>query len=293
MSSGPRIVIRPEEVAAPLRVAAPLSTYADSSPGSKIAWLWVILATFVPLVNAWVWWQLPVRDVTGRRLAKALAVVSCGLSLLFVSSIALLTFYPQVDWIERTASDAEASVVMIAAGDALGTGVVIASHGERHLILTNKHVVQDAAELMVASRTTSAASGKTVALALSDNVDLALVVVESAGLRPLGPIARFDAVRVGQRVVAVGHPQGLDYTITEGIVSAKRWGTQLQTTAAIRPGNSGGPLVNQRGEIVGINTWIVREEVGLGFAHRADLALDRAQWNFTENVDDLFNRVLR
>ena len=104
---------------------------------------------------------------------------------------------------------------------------------------------------------------------------MALLVIEAAELKPLGRIASYGSVHPGLEVAAVGHPMGLDFTITDGIISAKRGGVFLQTSAPISGGNSGGPLVSRDGKVVGVNTMIVKPEVGpsMAFAVRADLVL--------------------
>jgi S1-C subfamily serine protease len=261
-----------------------------------VTWPWLLLATLVPGLNAWVWWRLPVATTTNRRLCRAAAIVSCVLSLLIPIGVVALLLSPSPDWIEATAIRSERGVVLIAFEDSLGTGIVVASRGDQHLVLTNKHVVSGhTSPPDVFSRVAGKFPGAVVGTAKDDEVDLAMLLVEADGLRPLGRIASFDEVRVGERVVAVGHPQGLDYTITEGIVSAKRWDTHVQTSAAISPGNSGGPLINQQGAVVGVNTWMVKEDVAqsLGFAIRADLVLDSAQWTFTQDVAELLDRIPR
>jgi serine protease Do len=302
VESAPLIVIRPEEVAQPLRIVLPAPddayrVHADLPPqnhASPMLWPWLLLAALVPGLNAWVWWRLPASTTTGRRLCRAAAIVSCVMSLLIPFGVAAVLLSPRPDWIEVAAIKSGRGVVLIAFEDSLGTGIVIASRGDHHLVLTNKHVVAGhASPPEVFSRVAGRFPAVVVGTATNDEVDLALLLVEAQGLRPLGRIAAFDEVRVGERVVAVGHPHGLDYTITEGIVSAKRWETHLQTSAAISPGNSGGPLVNQQGAVVGVNTWKVQEDVaqGLGFAIRADVVLDRAQWTFTQNVAGLLDSI--
>ena len=94
-------------------------------------------------------------------------------------------------------------------------------------------------------------------------------------------------------MAAVGHPLGLEYTITDGIISAKRGGMLLQTSTPINPGNSGGPLINRRGDIVGVNTMMISPEHGqsLAFAFRADLLRDREQWQYLMDVSGLLARV--
>jgi serine protease Do len=151
----------------------------------------------------------------------------------------------------------------------LGSGVVVS--GEGH-ILTNNHVVADVDEIQVQLH-----DGRTLparVIGTDPRTDLAVLRVEAGNLAPL-PFGDSDTVAVGQRVVAIGNPFGLEETVTQGIISATGRSTPdsatefFQTDTAINPGNSGGPLVNLRGEIVGINTAIGGETgnwAGVGFA---------------------------
>jgi len=151
-----------------------------------------------------------------------------------------------------------------------GSGVVIDSKG---YILTNNHVVDEADEVKV-----TFADGKTVnakVVGTDPRTDLAVVKVESGDVRP-AKIGDSDKVQVGEWVMAIGNPFGLDHTVTVGVLSAKnRSGFQsgakhyedfLQTDASINPGNSGGPLINLDGEVIGINTMIAGIGTGIGFA---------------------------
>ncbi|MFI4915715.1 MAG: trypsin-like peptidase domain-containing protein [Phycisphaerales bacterium JB060] len=161
----------------------------------------------------------------------------------------------------------------------VGSGVIVTANG---YALTNHHVIQGADEV-VATLT----DGREVAAQIigSDpGTDLAVLRLEASDLTP-ARIADSDGLEVGDWVVAVGSPFGLDHTVTAGIVSAKgrsgltprtatrqridRFEEFIQTDAAINPGNSGGPLVNLHGELVGINSMIASSgggSVGIGFA---------------------------
>jgi serine protease Do len=152
-----------------------------------------------------------------------------------------------------------------------GSGVIVSPDGE---ILTNHHVIEtprdsDSTEIMV--KTSDGRSFKATVLGKDKELDLALIKVDAHHL-PFARLGDSDAARVGEWVVAIGNPLGLDHTVTAGIISAKGRnilaGIQsfLQTDAAINLGNSGGPLLNLRGEVIGINTMIRADGQNIGFA---------------------------
>jgi serine protease Do len=157
----------------------------------------------------------------------------------------------------------------------LGSGVIIDSSG---LALTNAHVVEGATQVDVTMLDGTKHKAKVVGL--DKKTDLAVLRLEGGGKKfPFLPLGDSDEVQVGDWVLAVGSPFGLQATVTSGIVSAKArqigagpYDDFLQTDAAINPGNSGGPLVSMRGEVVGINTAIVRGGSGIGFAIPANMA---------------------
>jgi serine protease Do len=161
--------------------------------------------------------------------------------------------------------------------NASGSGSGLIVDGDGHIV-TNNHVIGDATEIEVRlsdkTRLTAHVVGK------DPDTDLALLKV-SAG-RPLAS-ARFGdstGVKVGQWVLAVGNPFGLDQTVTLGVVSGigreninlSRYENFIQTDASINPGNSGGPLFNLRGEVIGINTAIINFAQGIGFAIPSNMA---------------------
>jgi serine protease Do len=150
----------------------------------------------------------------------------------------------------------------------VGSGVIIDKDGQ---ILTNAHVVDGAASLTV----TLDSGNKTPAriLGLDPVLDLALLRVESATALPAARLGDSSAVKVGDEVVAIGNPIGLDQTMTRGIVSGLNRllpgisdEPMIQTDAPINPGNSGGPLVDRCGGVVGINTLISEDAQSIGFA---------------------------
>src|SRR5262249_10348747 len=162
---------------------------------------------------------------------------------------------------------------------ALGSGVVMSSDG---YVLTNNHVVEGADDVRV-ELTDGGRSLKAKVVGTDKPSDLAVLKVEASDLRPIA-VGNSDAVQVGDVVLAVGNPMGLGQTVTMGIVSAKGRHTDagdgsfedfLQTDAPINHGNSGGALVNTKGELVGINSQILSNNegnIGIGFAIPANMA---------------------
>ena len=159
----------------------------------------------------------------------------------------------------------------------MGSGVIVDSSG---IILTNNHVVNDADKLLIKlhdGREFEATEWKT-----DPKTDIAVVRIDTKDSLPAAVIGNSDQLNVGDWVIAVGAPFGLDETVTAGIISAKARGIGitareefLQTDAAINPGNSGGPLVNLDGQVIGINTAISSTSggyQGIGFAVPVNLA---------------------
>jgi serine protease Do len=168
--------------------------------------------------------------------------------------------------------------------EASGSGFIVSQDG---YILTNNHVVQgfDRVEITLTDRRTFPAR----VIGRDETTDVAVLKIDERGL-PYASLGDDTGTKIGEWVVAIGNPLGLDFTVTAGIVSAKGRGSRqvqlnnrnnwsitdfIQTDAAINPGNSGGPLVNVRGEVIGINTAIASQTgyySGYGFAIPITLA---------------------
>jgi putative serine protease PepD len=191
------------------------------------------------------------------------------------------------DSVEDVAAEVLPSVVSISvqsqAGSGTGTGVVISSDGQ---ILTNNHVVASGGELTVTFHDGTTARAEVIG---TDPVtDLAVIQAQDVSGLDAAELGSSDDLEVGQQVVAIGSPFGLEGTVTSGIVSAVGRPVSagpsqdslavidaIQTDAPINPGNSGGPLVNMSGQVVGINSAIYSPSngsVGLGFAIPIDQA---------------------
>ncbi len=161
-------------------------------------------------------------------------------------------------------------------GESVGSGFIISSDG---YIITNHHVVDQANELFV---TLDEGTLLKAELKGSDaSTDLAVIKVDSKSFRSLS-FADSDIVRPGQIAIAIGNPYGLQQTVTAGVVSAVgrslRAGNGrliddvIQTDAALNPGNSGGPLMNSSGHVIGVNTAIISSAQGICFAVSSNLA---------------------
>ncbi len=158
----------------------------------------------------------------------------------------------------------------------LGSGFIIDRTG---YVVTNNHVIEDADQIKVKLKDESEFNAAIVGR--DPNTDIALLKIESSENFATVKLGDSDALQVGQWVVAIGSPFGLEQTVTAGIVSAKGrvigsgpYDDFIQTDASINPGNSGGPLLNLQGEVVGINTAIVASGQGIGFAIPINLARD-------------------
>jgi serine protease Do len=157
----------------------------------------------------------------------------------------------------------------------VGSGFILSADG---LIMTNAHVVDGADEVMVTL--TDKREFKAKIVGADKRTDVAVVKIQATGL-PAVKVGDVNRLRVGEWVMAIGSPFGLENTVTAGIVSAKQRDTGdylsfIQTDVAINPGNSGGPLINMRGEVVGINSQIYSRSggfMGISFAIPMDEAM--------------------
>ena len=159
----------------------------------------------------------------------------------------------------------------------LGSGFIISEDG---YIITNNHVVGDAAKITV--RLSDKEEYEAKVIGSDDKTDIALIKIDSPHPLPTVPLGKSADLQIGDWVLAIGNPFGLEQTVTAGICSAKGrvigagpYDDFIQTDASINPGNSGGPLLNLKGEVVGINSAIFSQgggNIGIGFATPIDLA---------------------
>ena len=158
----------------------------------------------------------------------------------------------------------------------LGSGFVISEDG---YIVTNNHVVQNASDIQVTF--TNGLKLEAELIAFDNETDLALLKIDTTDKLPFLKFGDSDTAKVGSWVMAIGNPHGLGGSVTAGIVSARgrmlggRYDDFIQTDAAINRGNSGGPLFNLNGEVIGVNSMILSPSggsIGLGFAIPSNLA---------------------
>jgi len=156
----------------------------------------------------------------------------------------------------------------------LGSGFIISDDG---YIFTNNHVVENTDKILV--KISDGKEYEAKIIGTDSKTDIALIKIKPDNGLPTVEIGDSDVVRVGEWVIAIGNPFGLEQTVTAGIVSAKgrvigagAYDNFIQTDASINPGNSGGPLFNMQGKVIGINTAIVAQGQGIGFATPINMA---------------------
>ncbi len=169
-----------------------------------------------------------------------------------------------------------------------GTGFYLKAF---NVIVTNEHVVRGNAEVVINGQLFPNTVSKV--LYTDPHFDLAMLEPPQAVDLPSVPLATSNKLKDGEKIVAIGHPYGLKFSATQGIVSkANRWQNginYIQIDAAINPGNSGGPLVNKEGEVTGINTFIIKGGDNLGFAIPIEY-LQKAIDDYKEFVGQLAQR---
>ena len=195
---------------------------------------------------------------------KRIIVIICVVAVALASSVPAYA-------IGFDAEQIYGSVFVIYSGRSLGSGFAV---GE-NCIITNAHVLEDDADIKIATYDGQYYDAFTIAVDKSR--DIAILGVTGGSFTPLH-VANASAVKIGDDVYAIGAPNSMAYTLTKGVISAKdrRVGryTYLQTDAAINTGNSGGPLLNDLGEVVGVNSYKMSDSEGIGLAIPIDTVVE-------------------
>ena len=202
-------------------------------------------------------------DLEASNIVKPVRVL---LSLLMVAAV-LFASTSSVSAIGFDAEKAYESVFVVYSGTSLGSGFAI---GE-NCVITNAHVITDTDNIAIVTYegTEYAAS----LLGINEDEDIAVLVIENAAFSYL-MMANLSAVKIGDDIYTIGAPKGMAYTLTKGTISAKeriiREKSYIQIDAAINEGNSGGPLLNDSGEVLGMNTLKMTDSEGIGLSIPTD-----------------------
>ncbi len=164
--------------------------------------------------------------------------------------------------------------------ESLGSGILLTNNG---YILTNYHVVEETDKILVKLSDGEEYNAKIIGM--DSKTDLAVLKIFSLMSFEPAPMGRSDELKVGEWVMAIGNPYGLEGTVTVGVISGihrsdlgiTTFENFIQTDASINPGNSGGPLINLDGQVVGINTAVAQIGAGVGFAIPIQMAVDIAE----------------
>ncbi|UBF24861.1 S1C family serine protease [Kovacikia minuta CCNUW1] len=164
------------------------------------------------------------------------------------------------------------AVVTIRAGRSFGSGSIVSSDG---LVITNNHVVRPAMGASIGVRTISGGRYQGQVIGVDQVNDLALIKLNTQDRLPAIPIANSQSLQLGQKVCAIGSPYGQPGVLTRGTLTTIRSNGDLQSALVLEPGNSGGPLLNQQGEMIGVNKaiWQSRNGVNSGISFATNLTI--------------------
>ncbi|MEO0096267.1 MAG: trypsin-like peptidase domain-containing protein [candidate division WOR-3 bacterium] len=158
----------------------------------------------------------------------------------------------------------ESIVVIKLPNQGRGSGFFVNDKG---LFITNKHTIE--LDTFVKIQLHNKQEVESTVVYADNDIDFAFCLANINQSRPI-PLADSDSIKEGETVMAIGHPYGYDFTVSKGIISCKKRAVKginyIQTDVPINPGNSGGPLINTKGEVVGINTWVVGEADNMSFS---------------------------
>jgi serine protease Do len=206
-------------------------------------------------------------------LISAILVIIPNFGKIAAVSAAPKDFDPEEKITMEVYRSSNPAVVTIKTTTSTGSGSIISPEG---LVITNEHVIRDAKNGSVRIINNEGKTYNGQVLTIDRKNDLALVRIASSDRFPSLSFADRESILVGQKVFAIGSPFGLSGTLTTGILSRVAQDGDLQTDARLNPGNSGGPLLNSHGEIIGVNKAILspdgRSNTGIGFAISAPIA---------------------
>ena len=190
-----------------------------------------------------------------RSLKRILAVMAMA--------AVLLAFNLPVGAIGFVAEEVYESVFVIYSANSLGSGFAV---GE-NCVVTNAHVIEKKNDVTI--RSYSGENYEAYVVGMDEDLDIAVLAVEGASFTPI-PFADLSTMNTGDDIYAIGAPKSMAYTLTKGVISAKErqiaGGTYIQIDAPINEGNSGGPLLNDDGQVLGVNTLKMQDSEGIGLA---------------------------
>lgn len=170
---------------------------------------------------------------------------------------------PRIESVRAASMDElRQSVVRLRVEDRVGTGFIISPKG---LVLTNQHIIEHHDEITATFDDSSNKYSLKVIYPGSDEVDLCLLRIESSNRFPYIPLAK-KASKLGDEIITIGNPRGIGLSVSKGVISRIGDDGDLQLNIQLNPGNSGGPVLNQHGELIGIISFLVEEIQAMSFA---------------------------
>lgn len=273
----------------------PNDSFCLHSSTSKRKKVVAFAVTAIPIYNIIHWGTTLLR----RRIPVKQGIIMLLLSFTISILLAGLPFFHILAGNQVFSHKIQNSVVVVEVPgkDSSGTGFVVAKSADNVLVMTNRHVLKGkssdiAMNCIIRSFSDCRMDGRLVAVPKDESIDLAIVAVRNPPdiFSPV-TIGKFDGISPGDPVTAVGHPGGLEYTLTKGIVSARREGILIQHDAAIYFGNSGGPLYDENMRVIGVNTAMLFDREGFSIAFRADFIRMKDKWTFFEDLSELVENI--
>ena len=184
------------------------------------------------------------------------------------------------------------SVVSIQSGDSIGSGFVVKHKNKKTYLITNSHVLNGNNQLVVRWSNKEEDNATVISDLGGESFLTDLAILEIQAIRGIPLKIRKSNLQLGVEAVAIGSPQGLEFSITRGIISALRENDQiLQTDVALNPGNSGGPLIDMNGCVIGVNTSKLNDSEGLNFQFLQMLLIDLLKTLINYSKTNKINRL--